>query len=159
MSEAINEGKTHYVGDSCVGGHAELQPVTPAEGPYYFDGISYVFKKEADGNSQMVCEVRGAGAGLFEQHAKLIVDSLNCRQSMRAEVDAWKAKYQKEFEALGDYVGKVHFLEERWEKLNPKLQLIALTCTCVSNAHSEMGRWPNCPRYLVAKFLEELESL
>ena len=28
-----------------------------------------------------------------------------------------KSKYQKEFEALGDYVGKVHFLEERWEKL------------------------------------------
>ena len=52
----------------------ELKP-----GQFYFDGITYIFQHEADGNARMICEVRGEGDRKFEENAKLIVDSLNRR--------------------------------------------------------------------------------
>lgn len=52
---------------------------------FYFDGLNYIFEKEADGNSRMICEVRGVGDGKFEENAKLLVDALNDRTE--GEVD------------------------------------------------------------------------
>jgi len=45
--------------------------------PFYFDGINYIFELEPNGNSRMICEVRGEGDGRFEENAKLIVEALN----------------------------------------------------------------------------------
>jgi len=45
--------------------------------PFYFDGINYIFELETNGNSRMICEVRGEGDGRFEENAKLIVEALN----------------------------------------------------------------------------------
>lgn len=57
-------------------------------GTYYFDGINYIFFTEADGNSRMICEVRGAGDGKYEENAKLLVNALNATTIDTSKVSA-----------------------------------------------------------------------
>ena len=44
---------------------------------FYFDGISFIFELEDDGNSRMICEVRGEGDGMFKENADMLVEALN----------------------------------------------------------------------------------
>jgi hypothetical protein len=53
-------------------------------GEFYFDGITYVFEEEKDGNSRMICEVRGVGDGKFEENGKLITDALNAYSGQKS---------------------------------------------------------------------------
>ena len=56
---------------------AQSEPVKTAEGPYYFDEISYVFELEKNGNSRIICEIRGEGDGRFKENGRLVSDALN----------------------------------------------------------------------------------
>ena len=67
---------------------SEVEP-TKAEGPYleYYhdDEGDYIFKRESDGNSRMICEVRGIGGGHYTKNVKLLLDTLNGASSRDGE--------------------------------------------------------------------------
>ena len=57
---------------------------------FFYDGQCYIFEREPNGNNQMICEVRGVGAGLEKRNAKLLEDSLNGHALLVAENAALK---------------------------------------------------------------------
>ena len=48
----------------------------PTKARFYYDGVNYVFERTPEGD-QMVCEVRGIGAGLETRNANMLVAALN----------------------------------------------------------------------------------
>lgn len=65
---------------------AALLNITKEHPRFYFDGVDYIFEREDDGNNQMICEVRGLGAGILERNAKLVVDALNTYHALNKKV-------------------------------------------------------------------------
>ena len=89
MSEPMGEGKKCETCQYKAYGCSDPSGDCPQK-RFFYDGQCYIFEREPNGNNQMICEVRGVGAGLEKRNAKLLEDSLNGHALLVAENAALK---------------------------------------------------------------------